>query len=312
MKKIYLITFLFALAMVQANAQFLFRISGRGMEKPSYMLGTIHTMQGSVLDYTPEYTEVEARCTQFYTEYDITDQRRMKELNDAIEQTKASFKLPEGNNILDVLSKEQIEEVDVRVKKIFGQKLSDSIMVGLWNFQPYILSFLISNKIKSEAKRHGPRPNRMSAPIDQTCIFRAKLKNMRVGQLDELEDRLKVQGFQPISIDVQVDSLMSLVRNYDQRLQSAIKELEVLKQSTIYWCLADFKHFAAMDYWQAELRNNPAVFRHRNERWLPKMEDAMKNAPTMFVFGAGHLLGNQGIIQILRNSGYQVEQVKKK
>jgi hypothetical protein len=30
----------------------------------------------------------------------------------------------------------------------------------------------------------------------------------------------------------------------------------------------------------------------------------------MFVFGAGHLIGEQGVIQLLRTAGYEVEQIK--
>lgn len=71
-KNTIILTFLLALATLAANAQFLFRISGNGLEKPSYILDTIHTLHESVLDYTPEYTEAEAKCEQFYTEYDVT------------------------------------------------------------------------------------------------------------------------------------------------------------------------------------------------------------------------------------------------
>ena len=38
----------------------------------------------------------------------------------------------------------------------------------------------------------------------------------------------------------------------------------------------------------------------------------MNEAPTMFVFGAGHLIGDSGILQLLRNTGYNVEQIKTK
>lgn len=311
MNKKVLITALLAFTAFAANAQFLFRISGNGLEKPSYMLGTIHTLHGSVLDYAPEYTKAEAQCRQFYTEYDITDPQRMKELNNAIEQTKASLTLPDGKTILDLLSKEQTELVDVRVKEVFGQNLSDQKMVSLWNFQPSVFTYFINNRIRSEVmKKHGPKSNSKSALIDEACILRAKLHGMEIGQLDELEDQLKVLDFRPQSVDEQLDSLMALVSHYDQRVESAVKEVEALKQSTVYWCLTDYKSFSAMDYWQTIIKSNPLMLKERNEKWLPKMLSAMKKAPTMFAFGAGHLLGDDGIIKLLRNAGYRVEQVK--
>jgi len=313
MKKIIIITLLLTLTAFTVNAQFLFRISGNGLEQPSYMLGTIHTLHGSVLDYTPEYTDAESQCRQFFTEYDVTDRQRMKELHNAIEQTKGSLTLPDGKSILDLLSKEQIELLDVRVKEVFGHKSSDQRMSFLWNFQPIVFTNLINNKIMAEANRkHGPRSNSRSALIDETCIVRAKLHGKEIGELDELEDRLKLQGFWPQSIEEQLDSLMDLVANYDQRMELAVKEIEALKQSTVYWCLADFQSFSVMDMWQTKIRSFPLMFKVRNEKWLPKMQSAMKKTPTMFVFGAGHLLGDEGIIHLLRNAGYKVEQVKSK
>ena len=311
MNKKALITVLLAFTAFAANAQFLFRISGNGLEWPSYMLGTIHTLHGSVLDYTPEYTKAEAQCRQFYTEYDITDPQRVKEVNNAVEKTKASLTLADGKTILDLLSKEQTELVDARVKEIFGQNLSDQKMMALWKFQPIVFTYFINNKIRSEAmKKYGPKSNSKSAPIDETCILRAKLHGMEIGQLDELEDQIKVLGFWPQGIDKQLDSLMALVSNYDQRMEAAVREVEALKQSTVYWCLADYMSFSTMDYWQTTVKSYPFMFKDHNEKWLPKMLSAMKKAPTMFAFGAGHLLGDDGIIKLLRNAGYRVEQVK--
>jgi len=36
----------------------------------------------------------------------------------------------------------------------------------------------------------------------------------------------------------------------------------------------------------------------------------MEQRPVFFAVGAGHLLGENGIIQLLRNAGYRVEAVK--
>ena len=50
---------LFAVVMT-ANAQFLFRISGNGLEKPSYMLGMVGNLSIAHLDSLFGYAEVEA------------------------------------------------------------------------------------------------------------------------------------------------------------------------------------------------------------------------------------------------------------
>ena len=120
----------------------------------------------------------------------------------------------------------------------------------------------------------------------------------------------KIQETLSQSVDEQVDSLMSLVSNYDQRLQAAMDESDAVYQAMEYWRQADFESFAAMRYFQSAVNTAPNVFKDRNVKWLPKMQEAMKKAPTMFCFGAAHLLGEHGIIQLLNDAGYKVEQVK--
>ena len=47
----------------------------------------------------------------------------------------------------------------------------------------------------------------------------------------------------------------------------------------------------------------------RNKNWIPVMERMMNEAPTFFAVGAGHLAGKNGVIRLLRKSGYSVTAV---
>ena len=44
--------------------------------------------------------------------------------------------------------------------------------------------------------------------------------------------------------------------------------------------------------------------------FLEHFDECKQQAPTLFVFGAGHLIGKDGIVNKLREAGYQVEQIK--
>ena len=95
MKKIF-ITIILAIGAVCANAQFLFRISGNQLKEPSHILGTIHTLPGSLLDSIPEYLEAEAKCRQLYAEYDVSNQQAM---NQALTAGQQAATLPDGKTI---------------------------------------------------------------------------------------------------------------------------------------------------------------------------------------------------------------------
>jgi uncharacterized protein YbaP (TraB family) len=48
----------------------------------------------------------------------------------------------------------------------------------------------------------------------------------------------------------------------------------------------------------------------RNKNWIPVMGEMMKQQPTFFAVGAGHLGGKMGVVALLRQEGYTLEPVK--
>ncbi len=61
-------------------------------------------------------------------------------------------------------------------------------------------------------------------------------------------------------------------------------------------------------------RNDPEMFYRmfakRNARWLPQIERlTRKNFNSLVIVGAGHLVGNHGLIETLRQRGYRIEQL---
>lgn len=44
--------------------------------------------------------------------------------------------------------------------------------------------------------------------------------------------------------------------------------------------------------------------------WIEKMPSIMKETPTLFVVGAGHLPGTNGVLKLLKEKGYTVEPMK--
>ena len=70
MKKKTMIMLFALLGTMSANAQLLFRISGNSLKAPSYMMGTLHSLPGFLLDSIPTYHQAEEACQQFYSEVD--------------------------------------------------------------------------------------------------------------------------------------------------------------------------------------------------------------------------------------------------
>jgi len=103
---------------------------------------------------------------------------------------------------------------------------------------------------------------------------------------------------------------MSFLNHFDERKQQIADEVASTVKAAEYWKQGNYNGFDTDPFWISQLEKNPALFKQRNEKWLPKITSAIQQAPTLFVFGAGHLIGKDGIVNKLREAGYKVEQIK--
>ena len=99
MKRAFITLLLVSAAIISSNAQLLFRVSGDGLEKPSYILGSLHLVSGETLERYDAYLEAEKLCEQLYVEYDITDDQHTKELQSTGLQL---VMLPDSQTIFEV------------------------------------------------------------------------------------------------------------------------------------------------------------------------------------------------------------------
>ena len=73
MKKLMLTLALVLTAALNVNAQLLYKISGNGLEKPSYIIGTYHLAPVSFTDSIPGLKEALNAAEQEYGELDMSD-----------------------------------------------------------------------------------------------------------------------------------------------------------------------------------------------------------------------------------------------
>ncbi len=140
---------------------------------------------------------------------------------------------------------------------------------------------------------------------------RAKARGWKVGNLDQLKTSEELATIKDTMtpIDEQADSLMALLNNFDERKQKILKEFEGAQNMDNYWSAGDYEGFE--HFIQTENEANPALYGERNKKWMPIIIEAIKEMPTLFVFGAGHLTGPDGVVRMLRDAGYKVEQLKR-
>ena len=307
-KKTIITVLLFMAAILSTNAQFIFRISGNGLEKPSYILGTVHVLSGDLLDSIPAFLEAENQCQQLFVEEDVTDPQNKKDRQATGQQL---VTLPDGKTISDILGEEKMNILQERMKESFHINLADSSAKAFLHYQPFYFTTLLNSIIQMEALQKYPAM-RNGNMMDVACAKRAKARGWKVGNLDQhkkTDEQEKDKEALSQSIDEQADTLMALLNNFDERKQKVLEYFEGTQTMCDYWTAGDYEGFER--FIQPENEASPAIYAERNKKWKPTILEAIKEMPTLFVFGAGHLTGPNGVVRMLRDVGYTVEQLKR-
>ena len=130
------------------------------------------------------------------------------------------------------------------------------------------------------------------------------------------EDRKIVKGLE--TVEEQINYLVSMADgNEDDFVTYSINDMKNVKQQfeslANAWRKGDAEKID--EYIVAELRTKlphvyKKLFTDRNSKWLPMIEAYMNTPETEFILvGAGHLVGSEGIIALLRKKGYTIDKL---
>lgn len=294
MKKILGILLFIGLAL-NANAQLLWKISGNGQDKPSYILGTHHLAPLSIKDSIAGLPQAVDGTTQVYGEVVMTEMSSPETM-----QSMQQMMTIAGDTTLQMLfTPEQYEVVSKAVKE---NLMADVAMFG--KYKPAVLTQQLTLLL---CMKHlgGFNPQEQ---LDTYFQQQAMQSGKKVGGLESIQSQMDIL-FKDQSLQRQANLLYCLVSDIDKamdqtkRLNNAYKAQnldEVLK-------LTEERDGTSCDPQPGEME---ALLDNRNKAWIDKMPTIMKDAPTLFVVGAAHLPGTNGVLNLLKEKGYTVEPMK--
>ena len=302
MKKIILSAALALVFTMSANAQILYRISGNGIQQPSYILGSHHLVSAGFADKVPGLKAAQAATTQICGEVVTSNM-----LNpDSLKALQEQMMLPEGKTVKDVLSAEQYQRLDAFLTKTFMVGLSNPQLAPLTRFTPGALSTQIIGLLYM-VKHPGE--------FDPTNPFDAALQKQAISEgkkaigLETVGEQMRILYGK--TMERQVQGLMCLVDNGDwnvNMMENLTKAYQQMDSTAIVTSINE-KLNNECDNPPAE---DEALIYGRNARWAKLMPQIMATAPTLFVVGSAHLFGAKGVLALLRQQGYRVEGVQEK
>lgn len=303
MKKTFLSLLLLILTVVTASAQdvkklsgsLLWKVSGKDLAQPSYILGTHHLLNSTFSDSIAGLKTALNNTNQVVGELLIDDKPALQA------QIQQAALMPAGETYKDLLSTTEYEQLDNGLKAIFT--------VGLDQFgqlKPGMLNMLLA--ITLYAKQH-PEFNPMAHQgIDEYVQIYAKENGKSVLGLETANDQIKAL-FDSEPMKDQAVALVCAINNSERNIE-AMEEAGVYYRAGNLYQMYEMAFNDPKDPCPTSQRHQIALLKNRNDNWLQQLPEIMKSKPSLVAVGALHLAGEEGLLYQLQKMGYKVEEVK--
>lgn len=295
MKRLILVVALVGTAMA-SPAQLLWRISGNGLERPSYVFGTHHMAPKAILDSVPQVRQVQNEVQQVCGEVDMLNIQR------SMRATAEAMLLPSGKSLNDYLPADKRGVVDEVLKKYVGIGVDNGVVQRM-------CPAAVNNQIVSAmAAKQMPKED-ADFRVDVYFQTKADKAGKKVIALETVQQQLKLLF--SATLNRQGTMLACTAENIDWMAT----QLEMLTDAYMHRDLVAIEE--AINQEQGDdCDYNPeekaALITDRNRAWVEQMPSIMAGSSTLFVVGVGHLVGEEGLIKLLTAAGYKVEAVDKK
>lgn len=285
MKKI---TYLLAALLITSSSLFaqklenstLWKITGNDLEEASYLFGTIHVTCDATL--SDQVKNALSKTSQLVLEIDMDDPEMQSKMMSKI------F-MKEGKTLKDFVNDQEYVMIDSLLIKNVGKSVKMMERMKPFFIGASFLGKLIDCPMQS---------------FELELMKIAKSQNEEIKGLETIEDQLEV--FDNIPYEDQIKDLLESAKDNLASDKEKIKSLtEVYNSQDIsrLFQIMTQDDGATSKYMDILLDN-------RNKKWISNIEDFVKNQPTFFGVGAGHLPGENGVIKLLRKAGFTVTAVK--
>lgn len=265
---------------IAQDSSLLWKISGNGLEKESYLFGTIHIICKEDFLMDDRITSAFDQSEELIMELDMSD----PQLPVKMQQVSLN---PGMKNLQSELSD--------TTSKALNDFLTTNYGVGLAQLgilKPLVLSSMVMVKLLPCAEVES---------YEGFFTQRATAASKPIAGLETVEFQMGM--FDQIPQSVQLEELSKMLAGEDSK-----KELEKLvqtyKSENIHTLHDEMNSSGMMSEYQGLMLDD------RNKNWIGKIEEAMRAKPVFVAVGAGHLGGELGVISLLKNAGYTVVPVR--
>lgn len=264
----------------------LWKIEGNSLKAPSYLFGTIHLICESDVVMSKATRRAFAQSKQLAMEIDMekTQENDLMSLLD-------KGAMMRGDTTLEML----LDTSDMAlIANFFQDSLGIPFMPPMNRIKPTFLSTMLLQ---------GEQDCEQTSYEEEFVRLARQQKKPTLG-IETVEEQLAL--FDYLTYKQQADMLVSDLKS---NMNPAAQDNALPKVTELY---KQGKITELLDLLRSEEAENfeEVLLNKRNRAWIPILERTMRQKPTFIAVGAGHLAGEQGVINLLRKRGYKLTPMK--
>ena len=289
MKRVLVIIAFVLLLAQSANAQLLWKISGRGIEKPSYILGTHHAVPFTYCDSIPGLMKAFEEVEFVIGEFDMV---KMGEMTPAqMQNMQKMMMMPADTTLLSLFSNEEKELLDAYLKETVGAQLEMFSAM-----KPMTIMVTVQNKILMDIIPDIASMTGMDKYMQTLAVSKGK----SIGGLETMEYQMNL--LYGCSLEEQADALLEMAQNGNSK--------ELMTELTVAYKTQNLDVLWSVFKDQMTNYEYDALVSVRNRNWEKQIVELLPAQSSLFVVGSGHLPGEKGMINLLKKAGYKIKPVK--
>ena len=260
----------------------------------SYLFGTMHVSDPRITTLAPAVEAAFAESDAIFTELKESQlELSMKVAEEGM--------LPKGTQLSDVIP-------DDMYRKINGLVESNKMIMGVVDSSRPWMAGMYLQMIDA-------MPYMQGVALDMQLTNRARAEDKEVGGIETVDEQLAALAFG--SEEDQIKLLGIAIDNMVEKADNEISDIELMLNYYLEGDIDGLWEFAnaeLLDASQLEKDAFDALLTVRNENMADRINKRIKansESMTFYAFGALHFAGPQGVGELLKGMGYEVERVAK-
>lgn len=255
-----------------------------------YLFGTVHLMSADVEWRTAEFDAALKDAGTIVLEADVTSPEAIKRMGEIVGEHAIN---PPGVTLSSLLGPERAAQV-VELAEILGLPPA-----GLEGFRPWFALTLVSTAAMQEEGYVA------TLGADQQVLDQARVEGQSVDYFETAEDQLLIMA--GLDDEIMGEVFEASLAEYEDFSGQMARMFDVWRTGD----LAGLEALANKSVQKVAPAMYEAVFVARNRAWIERIEEMMAGEGAYFIaVGAGHFVGEDGLVDLLEERGYRLERIQ--